>query len=259
RTVNHSAEELSEPYGRIKGCLRRVPHGAGILLPLPRARQHRAKKGLSASHRSVGRGPHAQGKRAVEAGALAGVAGDAIAGYYNLEPNGVLVAIGAQLAHLEHVAAVLALPPELGPRAAPEMADAGLEREGQGFGVHPGEHQHLARGGIGDDGGDEAVGIELGGKGHSLLDLGVRPARSKECGRGSHDGSPLGRVRELQPGCWYRSTSPRSSARVGCRRYYGNALLGQRVTESDPQRADTMAADCGAAFRLMRRWRIALA
>ena len=36
RAVNHSAEELSEPYGRINGGLRRVPRGAGIVRP-PRA------------------------------------------------------------------------------------------------------------------------------------------------------------------------------------------------------------------------------
>ena len=42
------------------------------------------------------------------------------------------------------------------------MADTGLERERQSLGVHPRQHQHLAGGGIGDDRGDQTVGIELG-------------------------------------------------------------------------------------------------
>ena len=49
------------------------------------------------------------------------------------------------------------------------MDVAGLDGGGQGFGVHPGEHEHAAVGGILDDGGHEAVGAEahLGRRGRS--------------------------------------------------------------------------------------------
>ena len=51
---------------------------------------------------------------------------------------------------------------------------------GQRLGVHPGEHQHLAGGGIGDDRRDQAVGVELGLEDEARLDLAGRAARGKE-------------------------------------------------------------------------------
>ena len=114
------------------------------------------------------------------------MAGDALALHHDLEPQGVLIAVGAQLAHAQEVAAFLALLPKLVARSAPEMADARLERQRQRLGVHPGKHQHLAGGGIGDDRRNQAIGVELGLEHEALLDLAGRPARGKERRMGSH-------------------------------------------------------------------------
>ena len=45
-------------------------------------------------------------------------------------------------------------------RARPVVGDAGLERQRQRLGVHVRHHQQRAVAGIGDDGGDQAVGVE---------------------------------------------------------------------------------------------------
>ena len=72
-------------------------------------------------------------------------------------------------------------------------------RGGQGLGVHPSEHQHLARGGIRDDGGDQAVGIELGGKGKAALDLGLSAALGEQLvGAAAMRRSP-GMIGRLEP------------------------------------------------------------
>ena len=91
----------------------------------------------------------------------------------------ILIAVGAHLDDAQQVAALLALLPELVARATPEMCELRLQGKGERLRVHPGEHQHLARGGIGDDGRDQPVGIELGLEGRAGFDLGRRAARGE--------------------------------------------------------------------------------
>src|SRR5581483_965527 len=189
RSVNHRPEGLNEPYGVINSRLLDVPGGPRREYGVSdrSAGKHRVRKRLSALERPV---PALRSERdlAVEAGAGARVAGRARAGHGRLQPEDVLVAIHAHLAHGEDVAALLALLPEAPARAAPEMGNARLERECESLGIHPGEHQYLAAAGVGDDGRDQAVRVELGLKHESLLDLGGRAAPGEPRLRsGSHE------------------------------------------------------------------------
>ena len=71
----------------------------------------------------------------------------------DLQPDRVLIAVDPHLANAEHVARRLALAPKPPAAARPEMRVARSPRRRERFGVHMGDHQHLARGGVGHDGG----------------------------------------------------------------------------------------------------------
>ncbi len=90
----------------------------------------------------------------VEARALAGVAGRA--GGLDEREHRVGVAVVAQRAHGLRVARGRALAPELVARAAPQVQLAGGLRPLQRLGVHVGEREHLARGGVLHHAGDES-------------------------------------------------------------------------------------------------------
>ena len=66
------------------------------------------------------------------------------------------------LDHGLHLAAGLALLPQRLARAAEVVGLAGLQGQPQGLGVHPGQHQHLARLRMGGDRRDQAGGVEPG-------------------------------------------------------------------------------------------------
>ncbi len=83
------------------------------------------------------------------------------AGLADFHEHGVLVAIDADLDDVLLVAGGVALAPEALARARPVDGAAGVDGELQRLGVHPGEHEDVARVGVLRDGGDEAVGVEL--------------------------------------------------------------------------------------------------
>jgi hypothetical protein len=95
-----------------------------------------------------------------EARAVPGVAGGA-ADLLDLQQEDVLVAIGADLADLLDVAALLALAPQAPPAARPVVRQARLQRQPQGIGVHPGDHEDLARVGVLGNGRHEAARVDL--------------------------------------------------------------------------------------------------
>lgn len=96
-------------------------------------------------------------KRAVEAGALPGVAGGA--GGADEGEQGIGVAVVAQVHQALDVAARGALVPELAAAAAPEDGLAALEGERDRRGAHPRHHEHGAVVGVLHDAGDEPVGV----------------------------------------------------------------------------------------------------
>src|SRR3546814_17217475 len=77
----------------------------------------------------------------VEAGAPAGVAGDAL--LVDAQQQGVAVAVHPQLDQPLGLAGALALAPQLGARARPAAHPAAGQLPHQGPAVHPGAHQHL--------------------------------------------------------------------------------------------------------------------
>src|SRR5690606_8838517 len=79
----------------------------------------------------------------IETGARARMAGHAVAFDVAPEPQNVLVAVRSDFANAQEVAALLALLPDALPRARPEVRQSSLNRERQGLGVHPGEHEGL--------------------------------------------------------------------------------------------------------------------
>ena len=99
-----------------------------------------------------------------EAAFVAGVAG---AGFlFDFEEEDILVAVHEPADDALGVAAGLAFEPELAARAAPVGHEALFEGHGEGFAVHPGEHEHataraLGAGGFLDDHGDQPVGGEF--------------------------------------------------------------------------------------------------
>ena len=116
------------------------------------------------------------------------MARDARPPYPHLEPDHVLVAVDPDLRDVEHVAALLALLPDLLPRAGPEVGDTRLDREPERLPVHPGEHQHVAALRRRHDRRDQPVGIELRLERIATLDLRGRPARreGRQFGRIGH-------------------------------------------------------------------------
>src|SRR5262245_27461521 len=139
----------------------------------------------------------ADGKRAIEARPATGMAGSIGACRLDHEPDGVLVAIGAQLDHALRVAALLAFAPQAPARARPVMRLARLDGAGERLGVHVGEHQHFARLGRGRDNGEKPVLVEARSENGAFL------ARSLTLGSGEGGGRAhraiLKRARQPRP------------------------------------------------------------
>ena len=113
------------------------------------------------------------------------MAGGAVAGDLDPEPDGVLVAVGADFLHMLDLAGGFALLPVGLTGAAPVPGFAGLDGPAQGFGVHVADHQDLARGVVGHDGGDQAVAVELRLQHRAGLDFGLVAALGEDGGRHS--------------------------------------------------------------------------
>ena len=109
-----------------------------------------------------------------EAAFVAGVAG---AGFlFDLEEEDILVAVHEPADDALGVAAGFAFEPELAARAAPVGHESLLEGHGEGFTVHPGEHEHAAGGALGaggflDDHGNQPVGGEFEIEFHRIAKL----------------------------------------------------------------------------------------
>ena len=95
---------------------------------------------------------------AVVTGGVAGVASGPFRASDNQERVGFAVLVDAH--QVEAVSAGCALLPELIAAAAPEGDETGAVGSRDGFPVHEPEHQHFARPGILNDGGNETSGIE---------------------------------------------------------------------------------------------------
>jgi len=96
-----------------------------------------------------------------EAAFVARVAGTSF--LLDLEEEDILVAVHEPADNALGVTAGLAFEPELAARAAPVSHESLLESHGEGFAVHPGEHEHAAGGALGaggflDDHGNQPVG-----------------------------------------------------------------------------------------------------
>src|SRR5690606_16796734 len=100
----------------------------------------------------------------------AGMTGSAVALDADLEPDGILVAIGAQFGDPQEIAGRLALFPQLLPRARPEMRNPGVEGARKRFRVHMGKHEQLAIVSGTDHGRDQPIRIETRGKAAAFLE-----------------------------------------------------------------------------------------
>ena len=113
------------------------------------------------------------GDTPVEAGAPAGVAGGVMAGDLDLQPDGILIAVGAHFVDRLQIARGLALLPEAFARAAVIMGNAGLDASATGPPHSYARPSAARRRGIGDDGRHEAVGIEARREIAPFLKLGL--------------------------------------------------------------------------------------
>ena len=105
----------------------------------------------------------------------------------HMQDEGILVAVGEDLDNFLELAAGGALVPELLAAAAVVHRLAKLQGLAQGLGVHVGEHERRAGVGIHRHGRDEAMLVELRGKGQTLLDALFRVAPGElEGGRAGH-------------------------------------------------------------------------
>src|SRR3712207_3482344 len=102
-------------------------------------------------------------QRAVEAGALAGVAGRPL--LVDEHQQRVAVAVQAHVADPLAVPGGLPLHPVLAPAARPVGGPAGGEGAAQRLVVHPRDHEHLAGVVLLDDGGDQTGGGRGAGRG----------------------------------------------------------------------------------------------
>src|SRR4051812_25794724 len=75
----------------------------------------------------------------------------------NFQQPGVSIAIDINSPDRLRMTTLLALPPEAAAAAAVINGPTGAQGFVVGFGIHPGDHQHLARGGVLGDRGDKAV------------------------------------------------------------------------------------------------------
>src|SRR3989304_6716883 len=80
----------------------------------------------------------------IEAGSAPGWAGGLDARRLDLQPDRVLVAVGAHLDDALRVPALLALAPEAAARPRPIMCFPRFDGSGKRLVIHVGEHQHLA-------------------------------------------------------------------------------------------------------------------
>src|SRR5919112_1599058 len=117
-------------------------------------------------------------QRAVEAGALAGVAGRAL--LVDEDQQRVAVAVQPDVADPLAVTGGLALDPVLPPRAAPEGRPPGRQRPVQRLVIHPAHHEHLEAVVLLDHGGEEPVGVPLPPRGDGRVEAGHRGARDMD-------------------------------------------------------------------------------
>ena len=134
----------------------------------------------------------------------------------DFEQDDVLVAVDPQLLDELHVARFLPLDPELVARARPVGGPLGPDGEGEGLGVHEGEHQHLVRAVVGGDARDQPVGAKLRLEHRAELDFGSGGAGGK--GRRRHGPtipakSRRGRKPERRPGGLSRGPRGRAGSR----------------------------------------------
>lgn len=111
--------------------------------------------------------------RPVEAGAATGVACGVVAGDRDLEPDGVLIAIGPNFLDSLQIAGALAFLPEAAARAAVVVGNAGLDRQRQSVGVHMRDHQKLAIACVCNNRGDQPLLVETGREGRTGLQFGL--------------------------------------------------------------------------------------
>ncbi|MNT74549.1 hypothetical protein D3C72_2133750 [compost metagenome] len=110
-----------------------------------------------------------------------------MAGDLDLQPDGVLIAIGADLPDRLQIAGAFALLPDLAARAAEIVGDAGFERKRQRLVVHMCDHQQLAVARIRHHGRHQAVGVEFRREAAVLLERVLVGGR-----RGEDDGHRSG-------------------------------------------------------------------
>jgi len=146
---------------------------SALLLLVHRGRVEEALSGVSELEAGAGGGRVDVFELAVEAGFVSVMARRiGGAGLFDLDQEHVLVAVGVDFLHPLDVAGFLAFDPELVARTAPVGSLFRLQSVTERLGVHEGEHQHLARGDVLRDAGDEAVGAEFRLKRGAKLDLG---------------------------------------------------------------------------------------
>ena len=171
--------------------------------------------------------PSTAGSGAVEAAALAGVAGRAL--LVDQQEQRVAVAVQAHVAHPLAVPRGLALHPVLAAAARPVGRPAGGEGAVQRLVVHPGEHEHLAGVVLLHHGGHQARGVAAQQRG----DRGV------ECGSCGHAASvPCRPVRpaavpsnQPRPGPSRTRPSPTSGADGEDQREGGERALVERARD----------------------------
>jgi hypothetical protein len=115
---------------------------------------------------------------AVEAGIATSVA-SAAAGLFDIEDDGVLVAVGAHFDDFLDLAGSGSFVPDFLARARPVDGFAFFEGEAQRFPIHPGQHQRFACVSIDGYCSEQAVFIEFGCEFKTVFDLFFVDARSK--------------------------------------------------------------------------------
>jgi len=90
---------------------------------------------------------------------------------FDPQPDAVLIIVDPQFSHFLHKTARRTLMPEHLPTAAEVMRLARADGFLQGFSVHVADHEQLASGVVGGDGGHESAGVKLGSKVASFLNL----------------------------------------------------------------------------------------
>src|SRR5262249_213850 len=134
-----------------------------IKRPLAVAKLEHHRAGLAQRHGAVkARAP----PRVAGAGAL----------LLDPDPHRVLIAIDTHLDDALRVAGGFAFAPKGSTAAAEIPGLPGRDRLPQGFRVHMGDHQQIARSRVGRDADDKSIGVEFRREGAALLDLVGRAA-----------------------------------------------------------------------------------